>query len=59
MALCPFQVWAQDATGTVAGVVTDPAAAVVPKATVTVTNTGTKSSQQTLTDANGFYEVRH
>ena len=59
MALCPLHVWAQDATGTVAGVVTDPAAAVVPKATVTVTNTGTKSSQQTVTDGNGFYEVRH
>jgi hypothetical protein len=50
---------AQDATGTVAGVITDPSGAVVQQANVTVTNAGTKISTQTTTNSNGFYQVQH
>jgi hypothetical protein len=57
--ILPFALSAQDATGNVAGVVSDPTGAVVPNAKVTVTNVGTKTPKQALTDANGFYEVRH
>ncbi len=55
----PFFVAGQDATGTVAGVVTDPTGAVVQQASVAVTNTGTKISKQAATNSNGFYEVPH
>lgn len=55
----PLPLLAQDATGTVAGVVTDPSGAVVQQANVTVTNAGTKISKQTSTNANGFYQVTH
>ncbi len=55
----PLALRAQDATGTVAGVISDPTGAVVQQAKVTVTNAGTKISHEVTTDANGFYEVRH
>jgi hypothetical protein len=55
----PLTVPAQDATGSVAGVISDPTGAVVPQAKVTVTNIGTKSASQTVTNDNGFYEIRH
>src|SRR5205814_1976823 len=41
----------------VQGQVTDPSGAVVPGATVTVTNTATSVSQTTRTDSNGNYQV--
>lgn len=49
--------WAQDATGKIAGNITDASGAVVPGATVVVTNLGTKISKQTMTDSQGFYQV--
>ena len=58
-AFLPFALHAQDATGTVAGVVTDPAGAVVQNAKVAVTNVGTKITKDTLTDNRGFYQVSH
>jgi len=42
---------------TVQGQVTDQSGAVVPSATVTVTNTATSISQTTKTDSNGNYQV--
>jgi len=42
---------------TVQGQVTDPSGAVIPGATVTVTNTATSVSQTTKTDANGNYVI--
>ena len=48
---------AQDVTGKIAGVVTDPSGAAIPGAKVTVTNSGTKASKDTTTDSNGFYQV--
>jgi hypothetical protein len=55
----PLALLAQDATGTVAGVITDPSGAIVEQAKVTVTNVGTASAQPTATDKNGFYQVQH
>ena len=49
----------QDATGTVAGVISDPSGALVQQARVTVTNVGTKIAKETTTDSNGFYQVQH
>ncbi len=45
----PRAIAAQETTGTIVGVVTDASNAVVPKATVTITNTGTKSVVRTVT----------
>ena len=50
-------VWAQDATGKVAGNVKDATGGVIPGATVIVTNLDTKTSKQTATDKQGFYQV--
>jgi outer membrane receptor protein involved in Fe transport len=48
---------AQDATGRIVGVVTDPAGSVVPKAKVTVTSVGTGVSSDTLAGEDGAYQV--
>ena len=49
--------WAQDATGKIAGNVTDASGALVSGATVVVTNLGTQTNKQTVTDNRGFYQV--
>jgi hypothetical protein len=46
---------AQVSTGSIAGRVTDPAHAVVPSATVSLTNQGTGNRKSMKTDANGDY----
>jgi hypothetical protein len=48
---------AQDATGKIAGNVIDASGGVVPGAIVVVTNLDTKTSKQTTTDKQGFYQV--
>jgi len=48
---------AQDATGKIAGNVTDASGGVVPGATVVVNNLDTKTSKQTVTQKEGFYQV--
>ncbi len=53
----PAFLQAQDATGKIAGVITDPSGSVVPQAKVTATNVETKISKITLTDASGFYQI--
>jgi len=45
------------ATGTILGTVTDSAGAVVPNATITVTNTATKVAFQTVTNSAGDYNA--
>ncbi|HEX9255655.1 MAG TPA: carboxypeptidase regulatory-like domain-containing protein, partial [Candidatus Angelobacter sp.] len=55
--LVPFSLMAQQPTGKILGTVTDPAGAVVPGATVTVTNTATRVSSQTQTDKDGNFQV--
>ena len=48
---------AQTANGRIVGVVTDPQGAVVPDAKVTVTNTATNQSHDTVSAADGTYQV--
>ena len=55
--LLPACLLAQDATGKITGVVTDPSGAVVSNATVTVTNMATNVAKETRTDSSGFYQV--
>jgi hypothetical protein len=49
--------WAQDATGKVVGTVKDATGAVIPNATVVVTNLETKVAKETISDKQGFYQV--
>src|SRR5579864_7559813 len=53
--LFSFLVRAAEVTATISGMVNDATGAVVPKATVTLTNTGTNVSRTTLTDSGGSY----
>src|SRR5437764_10153260 len=48
-------VWVQTVHGVITGTVTDPTGAVVPNATITITNTGTNISQSTTTGSDGSY----
>ncbi len=50
-------VFAQSNTGSITGVVTDPNGAVVPAATVTVTNQGTNEKRTAQADGEGRYEI--
>ncbi len=47
--------WSQTVQGVITGTVTDPTGAVVPGATVTITNVGTNLSQTTTTGGDGSY----
>ena len=49
---------AQETTGSIAGLVSDPTGAVVPGAQVTVVNTGTNATYKTTTNASGNYTLR-
>ena len=53
--LLPAVLAAQAVTGTILGVITDSSGAVMPGATVTLTNTGTGQVRAITTDANGEY----
>ena len=57
LVLAPRPVAAQITRGAISGVVRDPAGLVVPGATVTVTNDDTKTTQNTVSDVEGFYRV--
>jgi len=48
-------VWSQTVQGVITGTITDPTGAVVPNATVTITNVGTNISQATTTGSDGSY----
>jgi outer membrane receptor protein involved in Fe transport len=48
-------VWSQTVQGVITGTVTDPTGAVVPNASVTITNVGTNISQSTTTGSDGSY----
>src|SRR5215472_14371552 len=48
---------AQSDTGRLTGIVTDPSGAVVPKATVTITNEKTGETRKTMTGPDGTYIV--
>jgi hypothetical protein len=47
--------WPQASTGTVSGTVRDQSAAVIPEASVTLTNTGTNVASRTKSNQAGFY----
>ncbi len=51
----PVEMAAQSRTGTILGTVSDPTGAVIPNATVTITNQGTNQSWEIATDADGRY----
>jgi hypothetical protein len=53
--------WSQTAatSGTIQGSITDPAGAIVPGATITITNTGTHAFRTFTTDSRGFYVSGH
>lgn len=55
--LLPVCLLAQDATGKITGVVTDPSGGVVASATVSVVNLATNVAKETKTDTTGFYQV--
>src|SRR5205807_9414767 len=48
-------VWSQTVQGVITGTITDPTGAVVPGATVTITNVGTNASQSATTGSDGSY----
>jgi hypothetical protein len=52
---CSGVAWSQSVQGVITGTVTDPTGAVVPGATVTITNAGTNISQTTTTGSDGSY----
>jgi Carboxypeptidase regulatory-like domain len=54
---CPLAAGAQQETATITGSVRDQSGAIVPKATVTVTNTQTNISVKTEADDAGFYVI--
>ena len=47
--------WSQSVQGVITGTISDPSGAVVPNATVTLTNVGTNASQSTTTSNDGSY----
>jgi hypothetical protein len=56
LALLAGVVWAQS-TGTIQGIVTDASGAVIPNATITITNQGTGESHTVVTESAGFYSL--
>src|SRR5215510_8119167 len=50
---------AQNATGSITGVITDPNDAVIPSAGVTVTNRATSASRKTVTNEDGKYTIEN
>src|SRR5262245_37903520 len=53
--LLPVAVWPQASSSTVRGTVTDTAGAVVPNASVKLTNTATNVARSTVTNEAGLY----
>ncbi len=57
LALASASIYAQESRGSISGRVTDPTGAIVPSATVTVTNTATNTSRRLVTNDTGYYEA--
>ena len=55
--LAAFALCAQTATGRIVGTVSDPTGALIPGASVTVTNVDTKFVYPTITNEQGFYQA--
>ncbi len=56
--VAPCFLQAQDATGKIAGTISDPSGGVVPQAKVTATNVETKISKTAVTNASGTYQIQ-
>src|SRR5215213_8959327 len=56
LAVTSGSAWAQGATASIRGSVQDSSGAVLPGATVTLTNVGTKAVHNTVTDDRGQYQ---
>jgi len=52
-----FSAFGQDATGKITGIITDVSDAVIPDASVTVTNVATNVSKEAKTNKDGFYQA--
>jgi len=52
-----FSLLAQDTTGKITGIVSDPSGAVVPNVKIAVTSKGTNISHETVTNQDGVYQV--
>ncbi len=57
ISLSASSLFAQDTTGKITGVVSDPAGAVVPNVKITVSNLATNLNRETLTNQEGVYQV--
>jgi outer membrane receptor protein involved in Fe transport len=58
--LCLFSVsalWSQTATGRIVGTVSDPTGALIPGASITVTNVNTQVTNDTITNEQGSYQA--
>jgi hypothetical protein len=55
LAVCPSILFAQSYTGTIIGSIKDPSGAVIPRATVTITNQQTDRQESLTTDLEGRY----
>ena len=55
--LIPVSSWGQEATGRIAGTVSDPTGAVIPGVQITVINTATQVSRKAVTNQDGYYQV--
>ena len=53
-----FQAAAQDATGRIVGVITDPSGSVIPKAKVTATNVDTGITNDAISNNDGSYQIQ-
>src|SRR5579863_8506103 len=51
--------WPQDTRGSIVGKVTDPSGAVIPGATVVVTNTAMGTKANLTTNAEGYYQATY
>src|SRR5947199_1853405 len=54
---CVSLLWSQTATGRIVGTVTDPTGALIPGASITVTNVDTQVAYETLTNERGAYQA--
>src|SRR6266481_5582513 len=57
LAVFATEALAQSNTGSISGVVQDQGGAVIPYATITVTNVGTNETRTTQSNDEGYYEV--
>jgi len=57
LCLCVSSAWAQSATATIYGQVTDPQGALIPDVKITVANVATQIAEKTTTDSAGNYRV--